>query len=233
MVPNFNFDGGKITPYGVAAIGGAEIYRRHIESSKRDDKERTKLVVQIYKDFQTKQIPKAVAIQAYRDTGLKQVEIKNIVEEIQQDFTSNSSNINGASIGIAMSQSKSTNMNNFNDVPDNPHINRLYIKIYTKNDINLLEISDLHYTVAKTTIDCLKLDEKLKTQLLFDIRFSQTFSTQELILEIAPRFYIYDTSETWPSLIIAFTSILSIFSLLISKFMKRKIVYISLYYFPG
>ena len=224
MSANFNFDGGKITPYGVAAIGGAEIYRRHIESSKRDDKERAKLVVQISKDFKTKQIPKAVAIQAYRDTGLKQVEIKKIVEEIQQDFTSqkaNSSNINGASIGIAMSQSKSMNMNNFNDVPDNPHINRLYIKIYTKNDTDLLEISDLPYTVAKTTIDCLKLDEKLKTQLLFDIRVSQTFSTHELIPEIAPRFYIYDTSETWPSLLIAFTSIISICSLFISKFMKR------------
>lgn len=146
MSANFNFDGGKITPYGVAAIGGAEIYRRHIESSKRDDKERAKLTVQISKDFKTRQIPKAVAVQAYQDIGLKQIEIKNLVQEIQQDFssqTSNTSNINGASIGIAMGKPNSMNISDFNDVPDNPHINRLYLKIYTKNDTDLLEISDL------------------------------------------------------------------------------------------
>ncbi len=121
-----------------------------------------------------------------------------------------------------MNKSKSTNIPNFTAVPNNPHINRLYLKIYTKSDTDVLEIADLPYTVAKTTIDSLELDETLTTQLLFDIRVSQTFSTYELMPEIAPRFYVYDTSETWPSLLLAFTSVLSICSLFISKFIKRK-----------
>ncbi len=100
---------------------------------------------------------------------------------------------------------------------ENPEV--VDFETYKSKDDEVAQLNEKYQRLQAEYSNYMRRTQKEKEEIGL---FANQKFVQELIPEIAPRFYIYDTSETWPSLIIAFTSILSIFSLFISKFMKRK-----------
>ena len=211
MVPNFNFDGGKIGPIGVGVGLSLEMARRGIQNQQKFEQKKAQLSVTIAQNFRDKKISEKVALIAYEDSGFSKARAKALVENMKKLQESTKSEGGRGFYSVSIS-------NGIREYKWNLNVKQFCLKIYASNNSTSLNIEDLPYSVVSEIVDSFSWSEKLKIDLLADIRQSQT--KQALIEASNPHFYVYEQNLD-PIIGLGITWI-SILSIIYTVFFNRK-----------
>lgn len=148
---------------------------------------------------------------AYEDSGFSKVEAKELVKNMRKTQEPTKSKAGGGFYSVSVS-------NRIREYKWDLNVKRVCLKIYASNNSTNLNFEDLPFSVVSKIVNSFDWSETLKSDLLVDIRQSQT--KQSLIEAINPHFYVYEQNLD-PILSLGITCA-SVISIIYTVFFSRK-----------